>query len=677
MSKINLKIDGIQVTGEAGSTILDIATANGIEIPTLCYDERVKLYGACGLCVVEVEGIPKLLRACSAKATDGMVVHTHTERVDRSRKIALELLLSDHTGDCRGPCKLNCPAGTDCQEYVRLIAEGKYKESVKVIKEKLPLPACIGRVCPHPCEDACRRQMVEDPIAIASLKFFAADKDLESDDTYKPFIEPDSGKKIAVIGGGPGGLTAAYFLRTRGHEVVIFDQMPKMGGMLRYGIPEYRLPKAIVDREVEEIASLGVEMKNNVKIGKDVQFEELQKSYDAVLVAIGAWTSSSMRVQGEDLDGVYGGINFLGKLGLGEKPVIGKKVAVIGGGNTAMDACRTSVRLGAEEVYIIYRRTRDEMPAAEIEIEEAEEEGVIYKFLTNPVEILGKDGKVSGIKLQKMELGEPDASGRRRPMPIEGAFEEIELDNVIMAIGQYADTEGFDAVEKTKKGTISADEHTFRTNIENVFAVGDATNAGADIAIAAIGEAQKAAVVINSYLDGVEVPYNKPYYVEKTVTPEDLEDKPKQRREKMPMRSPEERKHDFKEIMYGFSEEQAKQEASRCLDCGCHDYYDCRLIKYSNDYDVNPSRFPGVKHEREFITINKKVVHDPNKCVLCGLCMRVCEEEVGKTVLGLLGRGFDTIINPMFTNEEAQTFCTGCGKCTELCPTGALRLLNK
>lgn len=677
MSKINLTIDGKPVVGEAGQTILEIASANGIEIPTLCYDERVELYGACGLCVVEVEGIPKLLRACSAKASDGMVIHTHTERVDRSRKIALELLLSDHTGDCRGPCKLNCPAGTDCQEYVRLIREGKYKESVKVIKEKIPLPACIGRVCPHPCETACRREMVEEPIAIAALKFFVADKDIASDDTYRPFVEPDTGKTVAIIGGGPAGLSAAYYLRVKGHKVVVLDQMPKMGGMLRYGIPEYRLPKKVLDTEIEEIASLGVEMKNNVKIGKDITFEEIQKKYDAVMVAIGAWTSAPMRVKGEELDGVYGGINFLGKLGLGEKPVIGDKVAIIGGGNTAMDACRTSVRLGAKDVYVIYRRTRDEMPAANIEIEEAEEEGVKFKFLTNPSEIYAKDGKVCGIKLQKMELGEPDASGRRRPVPIEGEFEELELDNVIMAIGQYADTTGFDAVDKTKKGTIAADEHSFRTNIENVFAVGDATNRGADIAIAAIGEAQKASVVIDSYLDGVMIPYRKPYFVENVVTPEDLQDRDKQWRAKMPTRPADERKNDFEEIVYGFSEEQAKAEASRCLECGCHDYFDCKLIDYANDYEINPDRFEGEKHKREFVTVNKKIEHNPNKCILCGLCMRVCEEEVGQTVLGLLGRGFNTVVNPMFVNEQAQTFCTNCGRCVELCPTGALRKLDK
>ncbi len=675
MSEIKVIIDGVSITGKAGSTILEIATENGIHIPTLCYDERVKLYGACGICTVEVEGVPKLLRACSAKATDGMVIITSSDRIKRSRKVALELLLSDHTGDCRGPCMLNCPAGTDCQEYVKLIGQGDYKGAVRVIKEKLPLPSSIGRVCPHPCEDACRRQMVEDPIAIAWLKSFAGDADLASDDTFRPDVEPDTGKRVAIIGGGPAGLTAAYFLRTMGHSVVILEAMPKMGGMLRYGIPQYRLPKDVVDKEVAEIESLGVEMKNNVRIGKDISFEEIQSSYDAVVVAIGAWTSSPMGIKGEELEGVYGGIDFLGKFALGETINVGEKVAVVGGGNTAMDACRTAVRLGAKEVYVFYRRTRAEMPAADIEIEEAQEEGVDFRFLTNPVEILSKDGKVSGVKVQKMELGEPDSSGRRRPVAVEGAFEDIELDSFIMAIGQYANTDGFDAIEKTGWGTIAADEHSFRTSIDNVFAVGDATNNGADIAIAAIGEAHKAAIVINHFLDGVDIPYKKPYYVKQEFTQEHFEDKPKQHRVKMPHISPEERKTNFEEIVLGFSEEEARKEASRCLDCGCHDYYDCKLIKYSNDCDVEPERFEGEKHERELIEINPKIEHNPDKCVLCGLCVRVCEEEVGKNVLGLLNRGFDSVVNPMFEDEQTQEFCTKCGKCVELCPTGALKLL--
>ena len=667
-------IDGVEVSAEPGETILASATRAGVDIPTLCFDERTAIYGACGICLIEVEGVPKLLRACSAKPQDGYVVHLDTPRVNRARSIALELLMSDHTGDCRGPCKLNCPAMTDCQKYVGEIREGRFKDAVNTIYEVFPLPSSIGRVCPHPCEDACRRQMVEEPISIAFLKAFAGDK-VAAEDPYVVECEPDTGKRVAIIGGGPAGLTAAYHLRRFGHAVTIYDQQPKMGGMLRYGIPAYRLPKDVLDREIAIIADAGVEMVNNVKLGRDIDFAQLRADFDAVLVAIGAWKSVGMRVPGEDLDGVIGGIDFLEQLGMGEKPVIGERVAVCGGGNTAMDCCRTAVRLGAKEVYVVYRRTRNEMPAADIEIEEAEEEGVTFKFLTNPIEFYGEDGKVTGMKLQVMELGEPDASGRRRPVPVEGATEDIAIDNVLMAIGQTADCAGVPDELLTQRGTVACDEMTFRTDMDNVFAAGDVTNKGAGIAIAAIAEAQKAALCINNYLAGDEVRASVPYFVEREVTPEEFEDRPKQEREKMPGLTPEQRRDNFDAIYFGFSEEQAMREASRCLECGCHDYYECKLIKYANRFEIDAGRFEGEVHHRDEVAVAPEVImHNPDKCVLCGLCYRICDQVVGKTYLGLYNRGFATVVNPMVP-DEAREFCANCRKCVDACPTGAMQSL--
>ncbi|MGF7058220.1 FAD-dependent oxidoreductase [Brassicibacter mesophilus] len=674
MPEIRLNINGKEVIGRKGQTILEAARANGIEIPTLCHDERVKNYGACGLCVVEVEGIPKLLRACATDVSEGMVIQTNTERVKGSRKIALELLLSDHVGDCKAPCVQACPGNTDCQGYVGLIANGQYKEAVKLIKEQLPLPASIGRVCPHPCEDACRRGLVDEPISIAWLKSFVADIDLKDENAFMPDIKVSTGKKVAIIGGGPGGLTAAYYLAKEGHQVAIYEAMPELGGMLRYGIPQYRLPKEVLNKEIKLIENMGVKMLTNIKVGTDVDLEYIREHFDAVYISIGAWKSAKLNCPGEELDGVIGGIEFLTKFAVNEPIRTGDRIAVVGGGNTAMDACRTAIRLGAKEVYALYRRTKVEMPAEEVEIKEAEEEGVIFKFLVSPIEIVGKDGKVSKIRLQKMKQGEPDKSGRRKPVPIEGDEEIIEVDSVISSIGQVVDVTGLDDIELTNRGTIHADEHSFLTNLEGVFAGGDATNRGADIAIAAVGEAKKASQVICRYLEGEIIPYKKPYYVERhDLTADDFEDIERKYRPKMPHLSTEVRKTNFEEIVLGYDEKSAKEDAMRCLECGCHDVHECKLIKYSNEYDVQPQRLSGEVHNRQMKDEHPFIMRNPDKCILCGLCVRVCDEIMGVTALGLVDRGFDTIVKPALNLPLNKTGCISCGQCVSVCPTGALQ----
>lgn len=668
---LNLTINGKNITVEEGTTILQAAKDNGIYIPTLCYDDAVKVYGACGLCVVEAEGIPKLLRSCSAKCSEGMVVNTESKRVVQSRKIAMELLMSAHDGDCVAPCQLNCPARTDCQGYVGLIANGEYEAALKLIKNKVSLPASIGRVCPHPCESACRRGKVDEAINIAQLKAFAADMDLNSD-SYLPEKNAPTGKKIAIIGGGPAGLTAAYRLAISGHEVTVYDMMEKMGGMLRYGIPQYRLPKEVLDKEIAIIEKLGVKMINGVKLGKDFTVASLKAQNDAVIVAVGAWKSSSMRTPGEELDGIYGGIDFLRAVALKQEINIGDKVVICGGGNTAMDACRTAVRLGAKEVYCVYRRTRNEMPAEDIEITEAEEEGVQFKFLTNPISFNGKDGKVKSVTLQLMELGEPDASGRRRPVAIEGKTEELDVDSVIIAIGQKLVNEDVSELKLTDRGNIEADIDTFKTNIEGVFAIGDATNRGASIAIEAIGEANRCALSIDAYLNGEDIETRVPYISRRDEELIDFQSK-----EKCPARKPQvlpaaERKNNFDEVCLGYTEEDAKAEASRCLECGCKEYYKCKLLSVAQRYDIHPERFKGEMPQKYTADSNEFIERNSAKCILCGLCVRSCKEVMNISAIGLLGRGFKTEVAPAFNLPLDQTKCTNCGLCVELCPTGAL-----
>ena len=675
MNKFRLNINGKEVTGIPEQTILEVARENDIFIPTLCFDERTKVYGSCGICMCEVEGNPKLCKACATKIEPGMVIRTNTERVIESRKTNLELLLSNHVGDCRPPCVLACPAQTDCQGYVGLIANGEYEAALELVKDKIPLPASLGRVCPHPCEEKCRRGLIDEPISIQWLKRFAADQDMMNEEAFIPECEPDTGKRVAVIGGGPMGLSAAYFLRQRGHEVTVFEAMPKAGGMLRYGIPEYRLPKSVLDEEILVIERMGVEIITDTKIGEDIPFETVREDFDAVLLGIGAWISTGVGCKGEDADGVIGGIDFLRKVVRNEEINLGRKVAVVGGGNTAMDACRTAVRLGAEKVYNIYRRTKDEMPADFVEIEEAEEEGVIFKNLTNPIEVIKDDnGHIREIVLQIMELGEPDESGRRRPVPVEGKTETIEADMMIQAIGQAVDASIFDC-DKTRKNAIAYDPETFMTSIPGVFAGGDCGNDKISIAVEAIADAKKASEVIDSYLDGEMIRYEKPYFVERhDITEKTFEDRERMCRTEMPQLSAQERKDNFSEVIPdGYTPEEAEAEASRCLECGCHDYFECKLVDLANQYDVHPERLEGDVNRIEYNDDHPFIVRDPNKCILCGLCVRVCDEVMGVGALGLVNRGFDTVVKPNLEKPLAESGCVSCGQCVSVCPTGALQ----
>ncbi|MBN2420371.1 MAG: RnfABCDGE type electron transport complex subunit B, partial [Deltaproteobacteria bacterium] len=423
------------------------------------------------------------------------------------------LLHFNNEDDCLAPCSQTCPAEINIPLYIQQIKRGDYEGAVHTIRERNPFLLSCGRVCPHPCETNCRRGIEDEPVSINQLKRFAADYEMNSGKRFPVSIAPLTGKKVAVVGGGPAGLSCAYFLRRLGHDVKVYEAMPKLGGMLRYGIPEYRLPKKVLDWEIEGILNLGIETELNKTFGLDLDLETLVSSgYDAIFLGIGAWKDSSLRVEGETLNGCYTGIDFLSRLAGGENLPIGKTAAVIGGGNTAIDCTRNLIRYGAEKVYIVYRRTRKEMPANEVEIEASEHEGVEFIFLAAPMSVRGdKDGKVTHLEYQKMELGEPDASGRRRPVPVDGSETLLDVDMVITAIGQAPDIsftqetkEKLAELKTTRWSTFDVNRQTLQTSIPFIFAAGDAAT-GPSLVVEAIGGGRRAARSIHQYITGEKV----------------------------------------------------------------------------------------------------------------------------------------------------------------------------
>ncbi len=496
------------------------------------------------------------------------------------RTMSQRLLHLNASYDALAPCAQTCPAEIDIPRYIAHIKNGEYEEAVYTIKERNPLLLACGRVCPHPCESYCRRGIEDEPVSINQLKRFVADMEMNSGKRLPIECAPDTGKRVAVIGGGPAGLSCAYFLRRVGHRPAIFEAMPKLGGMLRYGIPEYRLPKKVLDWEIQGILNLGIEGHTNVRLGVDFDFGSLiAAGFDAVFFSVGAWNDYNLGIPGEDMDGCFTGIDFLAKIGNQEEVEIGRRVAVIGGGNTAIDCCRTLLRKGVDKVLLVYRRTRKEMPANEVEIVASEEEGIEFVFLAAPNKVIGnEENQVTGLEYLKMELGEPDASGRRRPVPVAGSETVLDVDMIITAIGQSPEL-GFrgkgdrlDDLDITRWNTFEIDPATGQTNVPYIFAAGDAAT-GASLVVTAIGGGRRAARSIDLFLNGKPV-VPQPKALLNTHIPESIFESvdgvKKRQRTKMPELPVSERIHTFEETDLVISEADALYESSRCLGC-------CRL----------------------------------------------------------------------------------------------------
>lgn len=488
------------------------------------------------------------------------------------------LLRFNRIDDCLPPCQQACPAGIDIPKFIKFIREKKYERALLTIKEHMPIPLVTGRVCPRPCEDYCIRNEINEPVAINFLKRFVADCQL-SKGHFPLFIAPSTGQKVAIIGGGPAGLSCGYFLKRLGHSVTIFEAMPKLGGMLRYGIPDYRLSQKILDLEISEIINLGIEARCKIALGRDFSLKDLiDQGYEAIFLGIGAWEDRGVNIEGRDLSGVWPGLTFLRKMAMGKKIDLGLRAMIIGGGNVAMDVARSAARLGAKEVYVIYRRSYAEMPALKEEVKAAEEEGVKFLFLANPVRLIGEDNKLKAVEYIKMRLGRPDASGRPSPEPVPGTEKRIEIDNFIFAIGQRPDIAFLknDPIGKglkfTNRHTIEANPDTCQTNIPFIFAAGDAI-LGPRRVVDAVSTARLAAYGIHSYLKKGEVKPPKKLLKEFLPRPKVdkkyIENIP---RAVMPQRGIKVRIKDFKEVELGLTEEMAKYEARRCLNCGLFCY---------------------------------------------------------------------------------------------------------
>ncbi len=546
------------------------------------------------------------------------------------------------TGDCvklaPAPCQMTCPAGIDVPTYLALIGQGKDAEAVAVIRRDNPLPWVCGLVCTRPCEFMCVRSRIDTPIAIKTLKAFAAERAMSVGSYVNPVPEPSNGHKVCVIGAGPGGLSAAYYLALKGYQVRVIEALPMAGGMLMVGIPRYRLPREVIDREVALIESLGVEFCYNTRFGSDVTLDQLrQEGFEAFFFAIGAHSAYKLGIPGEDdFPQVIDAISLLKRVALGERHKPGESVIVIGGGNVAIDAARTCLRLGCQSVTIAYRRTRVEMPADVEEVEQAEEEGVHFAFLTIPKQVIGKEGKVTGLECVRAQLIQRPGSKRKSPVPILGGEFIMSADTIVAAIGQRVDYEALERIkglEWTRRDTIKVNTATMATSQEGIFAAGDAVTGPATV-IEAIGGGKRAALAIDRYLQGIPQPELPPVPVRRgRIQWAEIPASTKMvlKRPEMPLLTIDRRRTTFQQVELGFSENQVREEARRCLRC-----------------DI---------------------------CRRCGRCVEVCRDHMGIDALELGYMDFEHPSETDFRRTEEK--CIACGACAANCPNEAMRIIDR
>jgi len=677
MPAVKFTIDGKAVEAQPGETILKIAGKAGIEIPTLCFNAKVSKTTSCFVCMVKDLKTGKFLPSCSATPSEGQQIDASSDEVLDMRRTALGLLVSEHNGDCEAPCTIACPAHANVEEYVRAGRQGDFLKALQIIKERIPLPMSIGRVCPRFCEKDCRKNVSSKPVAINEFKRLAADLFYES---YMEELPPLGSKRVAIAGAGPAGLACAYYLRKMGIKPVLFEAQREAGGMLRYGIPEFRLPKKVLRKELAHFKKMGIEINCGKELGKDVQLDDLRRDFDAVAITVGSWEPSSMRIPGEEL--AQQGIRWLHSIASAEWTGVPNpgRTLVVGGGNTAMDCARTALRLGGD-VTVVYRRTQDEMPAEQIEVHEAMEEGVKFAFLTAPVALKKTASGSLALACQKMALGTPDASGRRSPVPVEGSDFDIEADTVIAAIGQR--TVAPKGVKATKRGDVEVDKASCKCAVDgNVFAAGDCITGPATV-VEAVAGGRKIAIAIADAFEGKahsEPPlFNVSRGHWRSLAKEDLvmlRKVSEAERVQLSFISEAERKSSFTEIAPTIEKDKLIAEGERCIECSCTAKGDCSLKKLSQQYGVKPDDFKGERVVETADTRHPYIIHDRMKCIKCGICVKVCAEVVNQNLLAFKSRGFHTSVGTAF-DQGLPVICKDCGKCIGECPVGALDWKSK
>lgn len=679
--KIDITVNDRSHKVRPGKTILETLISLNVKIPHLCHDTRIdKSLASCGMCVVEIVGEERFVKSCETLIRDSMVIRSTSDAIESYRKLRLEQILSDHNADCVAPCQTTCPADIDIQGYLRQVRNRNFSAAIRIIKEKNPFPLSCGRVCPHPCESECRRSLTDSPVGINHVKRFVSDFDIDSIEPYKPVMEKSTGKRIAIVGAGPSGLSAAYYSAIKGHDVTVFERQPEAGGMLRYGIPEYRLPKEVLDREIDTIKSLGVKILTGKSLETHFRLEDLQRDFDAVYLGLGSWRANPLRIEGEHSVGVWLGIHFLEAVAKKTRFNLGKKVMVIGGGNTAVDCARTALRMGAEKVILAYRRSRNEMPAESYEVEEAVEEGVEMVFLSMPTRIMANEYRiVGGVEFLRMELGEPDRSGRRKVTPVDGSEFTIEADTVIGAIGQSTNTSYlWDdlPVKLNRWGDVEINGRTMESSIAKVFSGGDCVTGPATV-IQAVAAGKQAAESMDMFINRGYAPELKEDYSCSRGSLEDLprhefETLPRIERTQMAGIAMDKRLSGFDEVERGFSEDEAVREAGRCLECGCSERKDCSLRNTSSDH--------GIAHKKPMKEINYTglvldhpfIIRDHNKCISCGRCINVCKDLEGPDVLHFYMKDSKLVVGTKTGAPLEETDCVSCGQCLTACPCGAL-----